>query len=98
MYLKGHWGCGVIIILGFHHLPSLQPFLPMASRPEVSTQFTEDTFAKQDHYCEWPKCRALIRQGEPEFYIATILPGQCGRVVCANCNLYYLSKPSTTVC
>ncbi|KAI5995436.1 hypothetical protein EDD15DRAFT_2195458 [Pisolithus albus] len=48
----------------------------MADLPEVSTQFTEDAFAKQDHYCEWPKCGALIHQGEPEFYIATIEPGQ----------------------
>ncbi|KAI6105966.1 hypothetical protein EDD16DRAFT_1524299 [Pisolithus croceorrhizus] len=48
----------------------------MANLPEVSTQFTEDAFAKQDHYCEQPKCGALIHQGEPEFYIATIEPGQ----------------------
>ncbi|KAI5991632.1 hypothetical protein EDD15DRAFT_2368972 [Pisolithus albus] len=69
----------------------------MADIPEVSTQFTEDAFAKQDHYCERPKCGALIRQGEPEFYIATIEPGQRGRRVCSSCNLHYLHKPSTTV-
>ena len=69
----------------------------MANRPEVSTQFTEDTFAKKDHYCKRLKCKALIRQGELEFYIATIEPGQRGRVVCGTCNLHYLQKPSTTV-
>ncbi|KAI5983654.1 hypothetical protein EDD15DRAFT_2376184 [Pisolithus albus] len=69
----------------------------MADLPEVSTQFTEDAFAKQDHYCERPKCGALIHQGEPEFYIATIEPGQRGRRVCSSCNLHYLRKPSTTV-
>jgi len=69
----------------------------MSTQPEVSTQFTEDVFAKKDHYCERPKCKALIRQGEPEFYIATIEPGQRGRVVCGNCNQHYLRKPSTTV-
>ncbi|KAI6167715.1 hypothetical protein EDD17DRAFT_858121 [Pisolithus thermaeus] len=69
----------------------------MADLLEVSTQFTEDTFAKQDHYCERPKCGALIHQGEPEFYIATIEPGQHGRRVCSSCNLHYLHKPSTTV-
>ena len=69
----------------------------MAGRPEVSSQFTEDAFTKKDHFCERPKCGALIRQGEPEFYIATIEPGQRGRIVCGKCNLHYLQKPSTTV-
>ncbi|KAI6156785.1 hypothetical protein BKA82DRAFT_148342 [Pisolithus tinctorius] len=53
----------------------------MAERPEVSSQFTEDVFAKQDRYCEWPKCGALIHQGEPQYYIATIEPGQQGPAV-----------------
>ncbi|KAI6120019.1 hypothetical protein EDD16DRAFT_1706241 [Pisolithus croceorrhizus] len=68
----------------------------MADRLEVSTQFTEDAFAKQDHHCERPKCGVMIRQGEPEFYIATIKPGQRGQRVCSSCNLHYLHKPSTT--
>ena len=69
----------------------------MSTHPEVSTQFTEDAFAKKEHYCECPKCGALICQGKPEFYIATIDPGQHGRLVCGNCNRHYLRKPSTTV-
>lgn len=81
-------------ILVFH---SLLRYLLMADHIDVSTQFTEDAFAKQDHHCERPKCGQLIRQGEPEFYIATIEPGQRGRRVCSSCNLHYLRKPSTTV-
>lgn len=69
----------------------------MANRPEVFSQFTEDAFAKKDHYCEHPKCGALIRQGEPEFYIATIEPGKHGRTVCGKCHTHYLQKLSTTV-
>ncbi|KAI6032479.1 hypothetical protein EDC04DRAFT_2898066 [Pisolithus marmoratus] len=69
----------------------------MADHLQVSTQFTEDVFAKQDHYCKRPKCGALIHQGEPKFYIATIDPGQCGQWVCSSCNLHYLWKPSTTI-
>ncbi|KAI6135251.1 hypothetical protein EDD17DRAFT_1517485, partial [Pisolithus thermaeus] len=69
----------------------------MVDHIDVSTQFTEDAFAKQDHHCERPKCGQLIRQGEPEFYIATIEPGQRGQQVCSSCNLHYLRKPSTMV-
>lgn len=82
----------------FHDLPvPLRRYFPMAERPEVSSQFTEDAFAKQDRYCEWPKCGVLICQGEPQYYIATIKPGQQRRRVCSSCNLHYLRKPATTV-
>ncbi|KAI6037298.1 hypothetical protein BKA83DRAFT_4120808 [Pisolithus microcarpus] len=53
---------------------TLLGYLLMADHADVSTQFTEDAFAKQDHHCEQPKCGQLICQGEPEFYIATIEP------------------------
>ncbi|KAG2134629.1 hypothetical protein BD769DRAFT_1665069 [Suillus cothurnatus] len=64
---------------------------------EIISQFTEDAYAKEDHICDRPVCRAKIRKGEPCFYVATIEPGQPGRNVCASCHAHYKKNPATSV-
>ncbi|KAL4065804.1 hypothetical protein V8B97DRAFT_2025593 [Scleroderma yunnanense] len=36
-----------------------------APSEELVTQFTEDTFAKEDRVCQWSWCQALIHRGDP---------------------------------
>ncbi|KAG2344991.1 hypothetical protein BDR05DRAFT_998601 [Suillus weaverae] len=64
---------------------------------EIVSQFTEDAYAKEDHICDRPVCRAKIRKGDPCFYVATIEPGQPGRNVCAPCYSHYKKNPATSV-
>ncbi|KAG0693447.1 hypothetical protein DFH29DRAFT_1007292 [Suillus ampliporus] len=73
--------------------------LPILSTPsmELVSQFTEDTYAKEDRICEQPTCAAKILKGDPCFYIATIDPNKPGCFVCGSCHLRYQKKAATTV-
>ncbi|KIK76039.1 hypothetical protein PAXRUDRAFT_29013, partial [Paxillus rubicundulus Ve08.2h10] len=64
---------------------------------ELVSQFTEDAFAKEDHICDRPSCKAKIKAGEPCFYVATIDPAQPGHHVCAPCYSQYRKKEATSV-
>ncbi|KAG2028798.1 hypothetical protein BDR03DRAFT_1019335 [Suillus americanus] len=64
---------------------------------EIVSQFTEDTYAKEDRICDRPVCRAKIKKGEPCFYVATINPGQLGCNVCALCYSHYKKNLATSV-
>jgi hypothetical protein len=64
---------------------------------KLASQFTEDVFAKEDLICERSACAAKILKGDPCFYIATIIIGQCGCFVCAACHRHYRGKAATSM-
>ncbi|KIM69880.1 hypothetical protein SCLCIDRAFT_102259 [Scleroderma citrinum Foug A] len=63
---------------------------------DLITQFTEDTFAKEDRVCQRTRCQASIQKGEPCHYVAVYDPTQPGRFVCGECYKWYKNKPATT--
>ncbi|KAG1802974.1 uncharacterized protein BJ212DRAFT_1304753 [Suillus subaureus] len=64
---------------------------------KIVSQFTEDTYAKEDHICNHPVCRAKIRKGMPYFYVATIEPGQPECNLCVSYHAHYKKNPVTLV-
>ena len=78
--------------LSHHHGATMQ-----ASAPDIVMQFTEDTFAREDRVCQWSRCQAPIRKGDPCRYVAAYDPAQPGKFVCGACYRWYKNKPATTV-
>ncbi|KAF9219063.1 hypothetical protein BS17DRAFT_860642 [Gyrodon lividus] len=71
-----------------------QPLIMSGSH--LVTEFSEDTFAKEDRLCQQPACDVVMHQGDPCFYIAPMDPSKPGRYVCAGCYTHYKHKPATT--
>jgi hypothetical protein len=64
---------------------------------ELVSQFTEDAIAKEDHDCERLACHWRIFKNEPCHYVANMIPGQPGWLVCGTCYLGYRQKISSLV-
>ncbi|KAL4074887.1 hypothetical protein V8B97DRAFT_2022499 [Scleroderma yunnanense] len=59
-----------------------------APSEELITQFTEDTFAKENRVCQWSQCQALIHRGNTCYYVAAYDPTQPSKFVCEACYMW----------